>query len=126
MFSTFVSKVRLPWFLKVKIDEGKNVYFYSRNKLLFRRQSGTRNTKKSITFKCGFHGKTGAVSSIANIANILSEEYDVDFISFPKSNFNKYLNRKVKITQKVNFESDLFLCDLSCEHNFYRATKKRK
>jgi len=123
MLSAIVSKVRLPWFLKVKIDEGKNVFFYSINKLFFRRHSGTKSQKKTITFKCGFHGQTGAVSSIANIANMLSEEYDVDFISFPKSNFNKYLNRNVKITQKVNFESDLYVCDLSCEHDFLARLK---
>jgi glycosyltransferase involved in cell wall biosynthesis len=123
LINTFVSKVRLPWFLKVKIDEAKNVYFYSRNKLFFRRKSRSKSPKKAITFKCGFHGKTGAVSSIANIANILTEVYDVDFISFPKSNFNKYLNKNVKITQKVNFESDLFICDLSCDHDFLEQLK---
>jgi glycosyltransferase involved in cell wall biosynthesis len=123
MFSIFVSKLRLPWFLKVKIEHGKNIYFYCHNRLLSRWGADANSPKKSITFKCGFHGQTGAVSSIANIANILADKYDVDFISFPKSNFNKYLNNNVRITQKVNFESDLFICDLSCDHEFLAQLK---
>lgn len=124
-FLNKLSETKLPWFLSSRIDKFINSYFYFKNRFsFFIKKRSQSHLLGRITFNCGFHGTTGAVDSIANVANILSKKYSVEFYSFPASNFNSKLNDSVKIVSKINLNSELFFCDLSCEINFFKELKK--
>lgn len=113
---------RLPYSITSRIKSIKHSSFFFYNKLnhLFKKN---RKKHPQITFICGFHGETGAVYSIANIANTLAEKYQVHFVSHPVSKFNILLNNKVRIINQTNYNSDLFICDLSCEHELLENLK---
>ena len=102
-----------------------NQYSFFSNSFLFhiRNREPSSKDRPKITFQCGFHGTTGAVESIANIANLLSEKYSVEFVSYPSSNFNQKLHHTVKIVQKINFDSQLYFCDLSCDESILKKLK---
>ncbi|MBU3005720.1 glycosyltransferase [Paraglaciecola arctica] len=112
-----LKQFKLPWFIQSRIDRGKNQYAYYKNTFLynFRNPAHSSKIKPKITFQCGFHGTTGAVESIANIANLLSERYVVEFVSYPSSNFNHKLHHTVKIVHKFGLDSQMYFCDLSCD-----------
>ena len=116
---------KLPWFVQSRIDKAVNQYFYYKNVFLFRIRNKNRSVidRPKITFQCGFHGTTGAVESIANIANLLSEKYNIEFVSYPTSNFNSKLQHTVKIVRTINFDSQLFFCDLSCDESILKKLK---
>jgi len=120
--SVLVNK-RLPWFVVSRIRKARNSYHYFRNKVCnyFQEESGCN---KIITFRCGFHGDTGATSAIANIANLLANKYHVEFVTYPSSNFNKLLDKEVHLVNRPNKRSDLYICDIVCEHSFYEEIKR--
>lgn len=120
-------QIKFPWFVQLRIDKLINQYSYFRNvfSLRIRDQKRYSKDKPKITFQCGFHGTTGAVESIANIANLLSEKYNVEFVSYPSSNFNPKLHPTVKIVKKINFDSQYFFCDLSCDESILKKLKNK-
>lgn len=117
---------RLPWFIKAHLDNTKNRYHYYKNRLLWRKTlRSNQASSKTIVFKCGYHGKSGAVFSIADTANLLVHQgFQVEFVSYPDSNYNPLLESAVKIVTTPKMDADIFICDVSCEHEFFEALKK--
>jgi len=68
---------------------------------------------------------SGPIFSIPDIANALAKQnYNVEFISHPTSNYNPQLSRSVRIVKEPDLNSDVFIVDVSCDHIFVRAVKK--
>jgi glycosyltransferase involved in cell wall biosynthesis len=99
----------LPWKLQQAIEKITNAYHYF---IKCNKRTIPNNLTPKITFICGFHGKSGGSQAIASIANLLSIHYNVTFISYPTSNINGLLSKRVHISNKIA-ESDLIVCDLS-------------
>ena len=118
---------RLPWFLKSRFEKGKNLFYYFKIKFenSFQRPGSNSKDLLKITFVCGFHGETGGAFAIANIANLLAKNYNVRFVSFPFSNYNKALDNMVSIVRAPSFDSDLFICDVSCDHEFLESLRSK-
>lgn len=115
-----INERRLPYFLKKRLTLSINSLYYFLNIFVFLFKQ--KNAKK-ITFNCGFHGETGGVFAIASIANLLSRNYDVEFITYPNSNYNRFLNRSIRFVNSPDLNSNLFICDVSCEHSFFEFLK---
>jgi glycosyltransferase involved in cell wall biosynthesis len=114
---------RLPWFVLYRVKKLKNSIFFILNKSSNFFVFKNRKPKKLITYVCGFHGETGGAIAAASIANLLSSEYRVEFVTFLTSDINPLLACEVKVVRKVNFQSDLFICDAECEHTFYQKLR---
>ncbi len=117
---------RLPWFIQSRLEVIQNRYAFYKNQFFYlynRSFSKPDINRKLITFKCGFHGKSGGVSAIASIANMLTSRYCVEFVSYPDSFYNKLLNKTVRIVNKPDMNKDIFICDVSCEHSFFEELK---
>lgn len=117
----YLRKPRIPWRLQILTVRLQNIFFFYRNQLLHRKYTSAPRT--SITFICGFHGDTGGSIAIASIANLLTPSYEVTFSSYPTSNFNRKLSKKVKLTRRKVPESDIYICDASCNHNILRTLR---
>jgi glycosyltransferase involved in cell wall biosynthesis len=117
--------MKLHWTIKLKFGKLKNSNSYLKNRLLYllRYRASAQNQKKSIVFVCGFHGKTGAVTSIANVANMLSKKNRVEFVTFSSSNYNSLLTPRVRLISDLHFDADLYICDLSCKHETLNSIK---
>jgi len=62
---------------------------------------------------------SGPTFSIPDIANALANlGYYVEFVSYPSSNYNPQISRKVKLVKTADLNSDLFIVDVSCNHEF--------
>lgn len=114
--------VRLPWRLRHGLDNLNNIYFYFRNRL-YNALLPVRS-KPRIIFNCGFHGKTGGVFAIASIANMLAKKFRVQFVSFPTSNYNPLLATSVKVLKKIDFNADLYICDVTSNHEVLLTLKQ--
>ena len=114
---------RVPWVLKEQLNIWRNRYHYYKNRL-YHTLNSTTNKRKTIIFYCGFHGKTGGVFAIANIANLLSISYNVEFYSYPKSTYNAILRNTVKIIGQQNSKADLYICDVKYDLNHRKELKK--
>ncbi|MEJ2756361.1 MAG: glycosyltransferase family 4 protein, partial [Gammaproteobacteria bacterium] len=121
---------RLPYFIEHRLQYVINMTFFRLNRFL----SGLswiglipRRDYESvvITFKCGFHGQTGGVFAIASIANMLAKRYRVEFVSYSSSYYNRVLSHQVRLVKRANLDSNLFVCDVSCDHKFFEALKRR-
>ena len=117
-----ITEKRLPWFVSSRLDKLKNSYYYYRNISL----THQKKNSETIVFNCGFHGKTGGAIAIANIANILSAKFNIEFVSFPASNYNRLLVDSVKIIEKSDMQADIFLCDVSCNHKIFQTLKNKQ
>jgi len=115
-----IKEKRLPWFISSRLEKILNSFYYFRKRCLV--QHGKKKSK-TIVFNCGYHGKTGGVFAIANIANLLSKEFNVEFVSYPTSNYNRLLVNSIKITPNPDLKADIFLCDVSCDHVFFQTIK---
>jgi len=126
-FKQIIEERRLPWVLEVRIRNYTNFLFYIINKS-YNAFKIKNKFKPRVCFICGFHGISGGVIAIANIANLLSEDFCVYFISHPKSFYNLYLNfRSVIIKDHINFdEVDFFICDASVSHDILSEIKRWK
>jgi glycosyltransferase involved in cell wall biosynthesis len=127
MFASKVKNIlvehRLPWSIQTRLDIARNRYYYYRNRWMHRNKY-LNSAKKTIGFKCGFHGKSGAVFSISDIANLLAHQgFHVEFVSYPESHYNSLLEQAVKIINTPNMGADLFICDVSCDHEFLESVK---
>jgi glycosyltransferase involved in cell wall biosynthesis len=120
--SAFIRQPRIPWVIRSRLEWARSAYFYYGN-ILLRSSRNENGNAKTITFHCGFHGRSGAVYAIANIAKLLSKHYHVEFVSHPSSNYNELLHRSVRIVSTPSLDSDLFICDNECEHDFYERVK---
>lgn len=112
----------LPWALKKRIIRLNNVVHYCINILSNIGKSDNPRTK--VAFVCGFHGETGGTIAIANVANLLSQFYQVTFFSYPESSYNRKLLNKVKISREKPPKADLYICDASCGHEIIRKIRK--
>ena len=120
--SNFARRPHIPWMIQSRLDHTRSAYFYYANLLANSSRENKRNAR-SITFCCGFHGKTGAVYAIANIANLLAKHHHVEFVSDPSSSYNEVLDRNVRIVSSPSFDADMFVCDNECEHSLYERVK---
>nr|WP_282450891.1 glycosyltransferase family 4 protein [Marinobacter bryozoorum] len=117
----FLKKPHLPWVIHKRLKRLKNAYFFYRNQVAnLKRKHGT---EISIVFICGYHGDTGGTIAIASIANLLSRYYSVSFCSYLASNYNRKLSSRVKITRGHLPESDIYICDASCDHRTLQAMR---
>ncbi len=119
---------RLPFFIQHRIDVSRNIFVYYCHLLystLTKRAVNDRQ-KPIITFNCGFHGKSGGVFAIANLANILAAKYRVKFLSYPTSDYNPLLSSEVQITSNRSCITDIHICDVSCDHDFLLCLRKQK
>ncbi|MGE0083160.1 MAG: glycosyltransferase family 4 protein [Desulfococcaceae bacterium] len=89
-----------------------NTWHYIKNRCNF-----IKKDKKTarIVFHCGFHGESGGPVAISAIANILSRKYHVEFVSFPKSNYNPRLDYSVRIVRCMRDDADLYIFDVSSD-----------
>lgn len=99
------------------------VYFYSAHT---RGLIQDKSRSNQITFICGFHGDSGGPQAIANIANLLSEQYQVAFISKPVSSYNTRLVKKIQIRSKIDNNCPIYITDLSIDIKTMSQLKKRK
>ncbi|PCI59654.1 MAG: hypothetical protein COB35_10835 [Gammaproteobacteria bacterium] len=101
------------WRLRLVIETMSNrfLFFYKR----WLKKKNTLLNAKNITFICGFHGKSGGAQAIASIASMLSNKYNICFLSYPSSHFNRLLCDQVSLITKLNFSHELFICDLSTD-----------
>jgi glycosyltransferase involved in cell wall biosynthesis len=72
-----------------------------------------RKHQVNITFICGFHGKSGGPIAIASIANGLSKTFNVSFLLYASSYYNRLLAPSIKAVSQVYANVDLVICDLS-------------
>lgn len=119
-FLSIIEECRVPWIIKYRYEQLVNSLHYIKKSYVNRNNYNAIN----ITFKCGFHGKTGGLYAIASIANMLSEKYMVKFVSYPSSNYNPNLIGKVNIVSVLNFDSDLYVLDVSCDHKTYKQIRQ--
>lgn len=66
----------------------------------------------SIGFACGYHGTSGASLAIANIANGLSEIYDVEFETKVDSSYSLHLKEDIKKVDAISEFHDIYIFDL--------------
>jgi glycosyltransferase involved in cell wall biosynthesis len=92
----------------------QNSYFFYLNIVI--NSINKQNNKTSITFICDYHGETGGTIAIASIANLLAQQYNVHFWSYPSSDYNRKLASSVRVTRQRLRKSDIYLCDASCDH----------
>jgi glycosyltransferase involved in cell wall biosynthesis len=114
--------------VKLKIRKLKNSCSYFKRRLIYfilHHTTTRRHQGKKIVFVCGFHGNTGAVTSIANVANMLARNNTVEFVTYPASNFNPLLLPIVKLIPDLHHGGDLYICDLSCKHEILESIKER-
>jgi len=121
-FTGVLKERRLPYFIEWRRTKLINRTHYFSNVLFC--FFSEKKARKKITFKCGFHGETGGVFAIASIANLLADLYDVEFITYPSSNYNRFLNRNVRLVRSSAFESELFICDVTCDRAFFECLKR--
>ena len=120
-----VRERRLPYFVSFRLDVMKNQYFFFKNKIkhLWVKKKGAATANEKIMFICGFHGMTGGVFAIATIANLLTEYYRIEFLSFPDSFYNRLLDDEVLIVDKLNFDADLFISDATSDKKILKNIK---
>jgi len=119
-----IQEKRLPWFIEKRMRVGENILFFLKNRTInFFRNASINDIR--ITFQCGFHGETGGVFAIASIANLLAQRYQVEFLTNPSSNYNRLLSSKICFVETPNMNSDLFICDVTCDHYFLERVKKK-
>ncbi|WP_420933463.1 glycosyltransferase [Alteromonas sp. A081] len=115
--------IKLPWRITNLYENIINSLFWCRS-IIF--SVFFRKAKHRIFFNCGFHGKTGGAIAITSIANMLSEHFEVFFLSRPTSPLNRYLNPKIRLTQTVSYTMDLYICDLSSDIELLLKLKSRR
>ena len=130
---------RWPWFITHRLELARNGYYFYRNRLanclvpqssgldcneINSTESAIGDKKKTVLFMCGFHGQSGGMYAIANIANMLADKYDVQFVSHPQSFYNSHLASAVNVVNKPHTNADVFICDVTCEHGFIEAVQQ--
>lgn len=115
----FLKNPHVPWIIQNRLTRLENSVFFYLNKAanLHRKQS----SETSIAFVCGYHGNSGGAIAIASVANLLSRHYRVIFASYPSSNYNRKLSTRVSVTRDQLPESDIYICDASCDHEILRT-----
>jgi len=117
-----IKERRLPWLINHNLEIAINAFNYLKNKNSKVVEGNCNNI--SISFKCGFHGKTGGLYAIASIANMLAKKYAVYFATYPTSNYNSILDSTVKLVNKLPSDSSLYILDASCDHETYERIKQ--
>lgn len=119
--STFLDKPHLPWFIQKRLTRLQNAGYFYRNQAA----NIARSQSEAITigFICGYHGNTGGTMAIASVANLLAPHYRVNFATFPASNYNRNLSKKVSLTREQLPVSDIYICDASCDHEMLKAIR---
>ena len=131
LFRTFsslgeiVRQRRLPWFVERRMQLLENRTAYARNKFKGRKSGSATVVPPHplIAFRCGFHGNTGGTVAIAATANLLATVNHVEFEASPISNFNRLLSGDVRTVSTCSVDADLYICDVSCDHDFMRQVK---
>lgn len=118
-----LSERRLPWFLAIRIKEAQNTFYFLLNRAMNLFCASFNKGTPLISFYCGFHGNSGGTFAIANIANILATKYQVEFVTYPSSNFNRLLNSNIKLVRNPNFSSSVFVSDAESDHGFFEKLK---
>jgi len=122
-----IKEKRLPWFLESKIIQIENIFAYYLGHFLNPFKKG-KSKKLKIMFICGYHGISGGVIAISNIANLLANNFQVFFYTFPLSYYNNLLNlKKVVLTNNIDIRSfDIYICDVSIDHKILKDLKENK
>jgi hypothetical protein len=110
----------IPWKVKRALELATNIYHFI-TKWSFKPHQSVR---RKATFICGFHGKTGGTQAIASIANMLSHNFDIFFLSHPTSHINSLVSKSVKLVNKLNVNSDIYICDLNIDIKTFKTDKK--
>jgi len=114
------NELRMPWVIMSNYGKLINACHYYAKKFDVKDKLKDIN----ITIKCGFHGKTGGLYAIASIANMLSTKHSVYFVSYPSSNYNPILCNNVKLINNLNLDSDIYIFDVSCDHESYELIRR--
>ena len=117
----FLKNPHVPWFIQNNLTRLQNAGHFCLNRVANLRKQHESET--SIAFICGYHGNSGGAIAIASIANLLSRDYKVIFASYPTSNYNRKLANRVTITWNDIPESDIYICDASCDHEILRTLR---
>jgi glycosyltransferase involved in cell wall biosynthesis len=123
---SFLRDPRMPWIVEHYVELLRMIYKYYQKLIvtkLHRINNKTPPNKTTVQFNCAFHGKTGGVVAIANIANMLAKAYHVEFVAKPKSFYNLLLDSNIDYLKETNFDADIYICDVSCEHRFLSALR---
>ena len=115
---------RIPWKVQHLIDSAINTFYYCLNRLYHRPK--LPRIKPSVTVACGFHGRSGGVTAIANLTNMLSAHYGVDFVTSPTSTYNRLLRRSVHMVNQPAPKSPVLLCDMTCGNSVIRSAKAQQ
>ena len=100
---------RLPWRYWVKLRKVDNYFNYMLNIVYTFLLNKKQSIKKKIVFIDNYPVFGGEANAVANIANLLSNTYNVNFVSFPTSIYNPLLNKRVKIIKKIHFDADFYI-----------------
>jgi glycosyltransferase involved in cell wall biosynthesis len=65
------------------------------------------------------------VTATANLANMLSVHYAVDFVTSPTSSYNSLLQRSVRMVDRPATDAPVMVCDLACDKGIIRSAKAR-
>ena len=114
---------RMPWRLRHLLENSTNRCYYHVNWLHYRARP--RASKCSVAIAGGFHGRSGGVTAIANLANMLAVHYHVHFFTYPTSNYNRLLRKSVRMVDELATDSPVLLCDVACPINIIRTAKER-
>ena len=115
--------MKIPWKVTRVLANLKSLaHFYAKNSIFH----SSKPKHPTITFACGFHGKSGGSQAIASIANLLSASYNVSFASFPTSHVNTLLKKSVGICSRLPSNSDLYICDLSISIETLLSIKRQE
>jgi hypothetical protein len=113
----------LPWRLQRLGERSLNRSYRYLNRM--HHFLGRRRVETSVTIACGFHGKSGGVTAIANLANMLSSHYAVDFVTNPTSSYNSLLQRSVRMVDRPATDAPVMVCDVACDTETLRSAKAR-
>jgi glycosyltransferase involved in cell wall biosynthesis len=119
-----LSERRIPWIIKSKFEALLNILIYYSNKYYSYKYKGKSALNNTVTFKCGFHGKSGGLYAIATIANMLVKNHNVKFITYPASNINSLLDKNIELVDKIIDDSALYILDVSCDHETYQRIRQ--
>ena len=119
-------KIRLPWRVTNTWYKLTKLYLPFYWNLLINITAPRFHPK--IVFLCGYHGQkgvTGVLQATADIANVLSSKYHIEFVSYAKSEFNRLLKKKVRIITDLNMNADLYICGTGADMEALKFLKQR-
>lgn len=116
-----IQERRLPWVIVTNYEKAVNFVHFVLNK--FSCHNKRHDLKPSISISCDFHGKSGGLYAVASIANMVSLNHQVRFVTYPTSNYNPLLENRIEMVTLLPVDADVYILDVSCNHETYLRIK---